>query len=124
MTHTVFVAIFAPLATVGMMLVIMWSMSVAGMPRKEYGQDTSEQTYSHPNFLENLVLIDGADRESATHKPGVAGGEAVDARSIDQSICILRRLDASNQRQVARMVNDLVLKELIRLSECETNTSR
>ena len=124
MSHTILLAIFSPLATVGMVLVVMWSMSAAGPRRKEHGQDMSEQIHSPEICPENLVLIDGADREPATRNPGFVGEKPFGDRFIDHGICILTRLDASNQRQVAQLVNDLVLKELTRLSECGTNTPR
>ena len=124
MSHAIFLGIFSPLATVGMMLAVMWGMSAAGMLRKEYGQDMIEQIHSHQTSPENLVLIDGADGEPTTHKPGVVGRKPSGDRSIDQDIYILTRLDVSNERQVAQLVNDLVLKELTRLIERRTNTSR
>ena len=123
MAHTIFLAIFSPLATVGMMLAVMWSMSAAGMPRKEYGQDTSEQIHSHQISSENQVLIDGAGGEPTAHTPGVVGRKPSGDRSIDQDVYILTRLDGSNQRQLAQLVNDLALKELTRLIERKTNTS-
>jgi hypothetical protein len=44
MGHTVIYAtIYAPLITVGLVLVTMWGMSNAGSNRKGSGQDQSEQ---------------------------------------------------------------------------------
>ncbi len=122
MTHTIFVAIFAPLATVGMMLVIMWGMNAAGPRRKGYGQDTREEIHSPEICPEKPFLIDGADGELATRKLGVVGEKPFGDRSIDHGICILTRVDVSNQQQVVQLVNEPALKELARLIECGTNT--
>jgi len=48
MGNTVMLAIYFPLVIVGMVLVIMWgmSMSAAGSPRKGYDQGESERMHS------------------------------------------------------------------------------
>ncbi|TLY22672.1 MAG: hypothetical protein E6K66_07760 [Nitrospirae bacterium] len=46
MGDTVILAIYFPLVIVGMVLVIMWGMSVVGPRRKEFGQDGSERMHS------------------------------------------------------------------------------
>ena len=124
MNHTIIVAIFSPLVLVGMVLVIMWGMSAAGPRRKGYGQGNSQHIHSREICPEKLFLIDGADGEPATRKPGFVGEKPFGDRSINHGIRILTQLDASNRRQVAQLVNDLVLKELARLIGRRTNTSR
>jgi len=46
MGDTVILAIFFPLVIVGMVLVIMWGMSIVGPHRNGRGQDESEQIHS------------------------------------------------------------------------------
>jgi hypothetical protein len=106
-----------------MILVIIWGMNAAGPGRKGYGQDTSEQIHSPEICPEKPFLIDDVDGEPANRNPDFVGETPCGDRAIDHGICILTRLDASNQRHVAQLVNDLVLKELTRLIESETHTS-
>ena len=46
MGNTVMLAIYFPLVIVGMVLVIIWGMSVVGPGRNGFGQDESEQLHS------------------------------------------------------------------------------
>jgi len=46
MDHTVILAICFPLVIGGMVLVIMWGMSIVGAHRNGRGQDESEQIHS------------------------------------------------------------------------------
>jgi hypothetical protein len=46
MGDTVMLAIYFPLVIVGMVLVIMWGMSVVGPRRNGFDQDASEQLHS------------------------------------------------------------------------------
>jgi hypothetical protein len=43
MHQTIIVAIYSPLAIVGMILIITWGMNAAGSRREGYGQDVSQQ---------------------------------------------------------------------------------
>ena len=110
MGFIILMTIFIPLATVGMVLVIIWSMSAAGSGRNEYAQEKSEHIHSRDVGPENLFLIDGADGEPATRKSDCIGGNPCGDRSINHGICTLTQL-----------VSDLVLKELARLNGRGTN---
>jgi hypothetical protein len=46
MGDTVMLAIYFPLVIVGMVLVIMWGMSAAGLRRNGYGQDETERLHT------------------------------------------------------------------------------
>ena len=124
MSHIVFMTIFSPLVTVGMVLVIMWGMSTVDPHFNGYGKENNEQRHSREMCSETLVLIDGAGAEAGVRKPGFVVGKSFDDRSIDHGVGILTRLDASSQRQVARLSNDLVLKEIALLIGCGAHTSR
>lgn len=47
MGHTAILTTYAPLLTVGLVLVIMWAMNNAGSHHKGSGQDQSEKIQSH-----------------------------------------------------------------------------
>jgi hypothetical protein len=123
MSHIAFMTIFSPLVTVGMVLVIMWSMSTVDPHFQAYGKESNEQRHSGEMCSETLVLIDGAAGEAGVRKPGFVVEKPFGDRSIDHGVGILTRLDASNQRQVARLSNDLVLKEIALLIGGEVHTS-
>ena len=116
--------IFSPLVTVGMVLVIMWGMSNVDPRRKEYGQDNNEHIHSREVCPENLFLTDAANGEPAARKSGFVGEEPAGDQSINHGIRTLTQLDASKRRQVAQLVNDLVLEELARLNGCGPNICR
>jgi len=73
---------------------------------------------------EKLLLIDGACGESTTPKPCLVFEKPLGCRSIEHGIRILTRLEGWHRREVAQLVNDLVLKELAGLIGCGANTSR
>ena len=116
--------IFSPLVTVGMVLVIMWGMSTVEPHFNAYGKESNEQRHSCEMCSETLFLIDGAGGEAGVRNPGFVVGKPFGDRCIDHGVGILTQLDASNQRQVARLSNDLVLKEIALLIGCEAHTSR
>jgi hypothetical protein len=124
LSHIVFMTIFFSLVTVGMVLVIMWGMSTVDPHFNAYGKENNEQRHSGEMCPEPLVLIDGAGDEAGVRKPGFIVGKPFGDRFFDHGIGILTRLDASNQRQVARLSNDLVLKEIALLIGCQAHTSR
>ena len=107
-----------------MVLVIMWGMSPMDSHFNACGKENNEQRHSREMCPETLVLIDGAGGEAGVRKPGFVVGNPFGDRSIDHGIGILTRLDASNQRKVARLSNDLVLNEIALLIGCEAHTSR
>ena len=75
-------------------------------------------------FLASVTTSTCAADKPAADKSGFVGEKPSGDRSIKHGVRILSRLDASNRRQVAQLVNYLVLKELARLIGCGTNTSR
>ena len=123
MSNNIIMAVFSLLSTVGMVLVITWGMSAAGPRRSEYGLDKSEHIHSRDMASENLFLIDAADGEPAARKFDCVGEKPFGDRSINPGLCILTQLDVSNRRQVAQLVNNLILKDLVRLKGRGTNIS-
>jgi len=69
-------------------------------------------------------LIYGACGESTTKKPCLVFEKPLGYRAINHGIRILTRLGGWHWREVAQLVNDLVLKELAGLIGCGANTSR
>jgi hypothetical protein len=73
MHQTIIVAIYSPLAIVGMMLVITWGMNAAGARRERDGQDVSHQVELCDMCPMKPFVMYGTDGESAAYTSGSVG---------------------------------------------------
>lgn len=85
MGYTIFMVVFSSLATVGMVLLIMWGMSNVDPHRKGYGKDNSEFIGLREMCHETLFWLDGGGVESGVHAPGSVGRKPFGDRSINQT---------------------------------------
>ena len=73
MHQTIIVAIYSPLAVVGMMLVITWGMNAAGSRREGYRQDVSPHIELCEICPMRPFAIHGAGPEAAAFSSGYVG---------------------------------------------------
>jgi hypothetical protein len=73
MHQTIIVAIYSPLAIVGMMLVITWGMNAAGSRREGYRQDVSPHIELCEICPMRPFAIHGAGPEAAAFSSGCVG---------------------------------------------------
>lgn len=85
MGYTIFMAVFSSLATVGMVLLIMWGMSNVDPRRKGYGKENSEFIGLREMCPEALFWLDAGGGESVVHTPGSVGRKPFGDRSINQT---------------------------------------
>jgi hypothetical protein len=85
MGHTIFIALFSSLATVGMVLLIMWGMSSVDPRRKRYGHNNSEFIGLREMCPETRFWVDGAGGEPIVQKPCSVGRKPFGDRSINQT---------------------------------------
>ena len=85
MGYTIFMAVFSSLATVGMVLLIMWGMSTVGPRRGGYGKDHGEFIGLRGMSPETLLWVDGAGGKSVVHTSGSVGRKPLGDRSINQT---------------------------------------
>jgi hypothetical protein len=77
MHQVIIVAIYSPLAIVGMMLVITWGMNAAGSRREGYGQDMSEHIELCEICPMKPFVMYGTDGESAAYTSSSVGEKPV-----------------------------------------------
>jgi len=73
MHQTIIVAVYSPLAIVGMMLVITWGINAAGARREGHGQAVSQQIELCDICPMRPFAIQGAGPEVATLSSGYVG---------------------------------------------------
>lgn len=73
MHQTIIVAVYSPLAIVGMMLVITWGMNAAGSRRERDGQDVSQHIELCEVCPMRPFAMQGAGSEAATLSSGYVG---------------------------------------------------
>jgi len=69
----IILAIYSPLATVGMMLVITWGMNAAGSRREGDGQDVSQQSELCESCPMRPFAIQGAGSDAAAFSSHCVG---------------------------------------------------